>query len=574
MGLLRAFFNKLSFLLLSVIKKSVSLDKTYEKALKSGKNRSIILKIIIWGVYSIIAIRIVIIGGFPQDAYTNKPSYAPPKSIARESIYDRNGRLIADFVNSDGLYVNPKMVKDPEKLQAQLLEIFPSMNPDKLYKKLTRKAKFVWLVRRLTPKQKYRVNALGDVSLNFIKAKTRIYPHSNLFSHVLGYVNVDNIGQSGIEKRFNEQLTAGKEPINLTVDIRVQYILREEILKMMEKTEAKAGIGIVMDVNNGEVIAMTSLPDFNPNKPNKKRQYFLNKATQGVYELGSTFKAINTAIALESRKVSMTDIFDAKKPIKLGRFTINDYHAEKRDLSVPEIFIHSSNIGSIKMILEAGTEAQKQKMQELNMLEPLDIILPERAKTLYPKHWKKTETATISYGHGISVTPLHLAAAISATVNGGTYYRPKFVKGELDEGKTVFSAKTSNNIKKLMRYNSTHGSGKLANVEGYLVGGKTGTADKPDLVKGGYNKKLLMSSYIAAFPIHNPKYLVYVIIDEPKPSAVTRFLRPTGGWVGAPVVGSVIEQIAPILDINPIIEDSPAIKKFMEIPKPKRKNTI
>ena len=554
------------------INKSVSLNKTYEKSVTAGANRTLLVNIFIWGIYSIIAIRIILIGGFPDDIYTQKTSYAPKKTITRESIYDRNNVLVADFLNSDGLYVNPKMVRDVELLKQQLLEIFPEMNPDRLQKQLTRNARFVWLVRKLTPKQKYSVNALGDVSLNFIKAKARIYPQENLLSHILGYVNVDNVGQSGIERVFNKLLSEDEQPVHLTIDTRVQYVLRDEINTMIEATSAKGGIGIVMDVNNGEVLAMTSLPDFDPNEPNKGKANFLNKATHGVYELGSTFKILNTAIALESGKVSIRDSFDATKPLKIGRFFINDYHAQKKVLSVPEIIIHSSNIGSAKMAFEMGTDIQKQKMAELNMFEPLNIILPERAKTMYPKHWKKTETATISYGHGISVTPLHLASAIASTVNGGTYYRPLFIKGQIAEGKSVFSDKTSKQIRKLLRVNNVQGSGKLAERAGYLIGGKTGTADKPAV--GGYDKRALLSSFVGVFPINNPKYLVYVIMDEPQPSKVSRGLRPTGGWVAAPVVGNVIERIAPMLDINPIDETNPAIKRAMAIPSPKNRGDV
>ncbi|MDG1153808.1 MAG: penicillin-binding protein 2 [Alphaproteobacteria bacterium] len=571
MQLLGRLLNCIFKYISKLINKSINFDNSYEKTLKAGKNRSLIIKGVVWTVYSIISLKIVLIGGFPNDIYTKKPSYAPKKTITRESIYDRNGTLVADFLNSDGLYVNPKMVKDAKLLQHQLLEIFPNMNPDKLYKKLTRKARFVWLVRRLTPKQKYSVNALGDISLNFIKAKTRIYPHENLMSHILGYVNVDNIGVSGIEKKFDKKLSELEKPVHLTIDARIQYILRSEILKMMKLTSAIGGTGIVMDVTNGEVIAMTSLPDFDPNHPNKGRKNFLNKATHAVYELGSTFKIINSAIALESKKVSIRDVYDATKPIKIGKFVINDYHAQKKILSVPEIFIHSSNIGSIKMIMDVGTKIQKEKMQELNLLEPLDIILPERAKTIYPKYWRKTETATISYGHGISVSPLHLVSAIGAVVNGGTYYKPLFIKDQIAEGRTVFSSKTSRQVRKLMRYNTTNGSGKLTNVQGYLVGSKTGTAEKPK--NGGYDKKALISSLVASFPMHNPKYIVYILIDEPQPSPITNNLRPTGGWVGAPVAAKVIEQIAPILDIYPVDENNPAIKRAMKIPPPKNTKT-
>ena len=301
----------------------------------------------------------------------------------------------------------------------------------------------------------------------------------------------------------------------------------------------------------------------------------------GAYELGSTLKIINVAFALDSKEITMRDVFDARAPIRIGRFSIRDYHGKNRPLSVPEIFIYSSNIGSAKMAWKLGKEKQKSFMKKMGLLDKLDIVLPERGRPLYPKksRWNKTETITISFGHGIAITPLHLAASVSALVNGGTYYTPQFIKNGFSAGHRVVTKKTSLNIRKLLYLNSIKGSGRSARVDGYMVGGKTGTADKVDGTGRnkksgtGYDENALISSYIAVFPINNPKYLVYVQVDEPKPSKLGYGARPTGGIVAAPVVGNVIQRIAPLLNVAPVDMTDPALKEFMTMPKPKQKIT-
>ena len=553
----------------------------YEVVVNKGKNRTILIGLTTGLIYSAILLKLVIVAGFPEDVFVKKKIYkAPIQTLSRSNIYDRNKVLVAGMLHTKGLYVNPQKVKDPIKLTKELADILSDMDYETLYKKITSKARFVWLKRRLTPKQQYAINALGDISLDFINAQTRVYPHGALLSHTLGYVNVDNQGIGGIEQDQNKILTSGKEDLKLTIDTRIQHILRSEIKKVLDMTKAIGAAGIIMDVNNGEVLALSSLPDFDSNHAGKYANRF-NSATLGTYELGSTLKIINFAFALDSQEITMRDVFDARTPIRIGRFSIRDYHGKNRPLSVPEIFIYSSNIGSAKMAWKLGKEKQQAFMKKMGLLDKLDITIPERGRPLYPKKskWNKTETITISFGHGIAITPLHLAASVSALVNGGTYYTPQFLKDDVSVGRRVIKDETSENIRKLLYLNSIKGSGRSASVDGYMVGGKTGTADKVDRAGRnkksgtGYDENALISSYIAVFPINDPKYLVYVLVDEPKPSKLGYGARPTGGIVAAPVVGNIIQRIAPLLDVAPVDPNDPALKEFITIPKPKQKIT-
>ncbi len=476
-------------------------------------------------------------------------------------------------------FVRPRWVTDAKGLTDALSRIFPQIPYDNLYKRVARKSDFVWVKRRTTPEQAYNANALGEVSVKLEQSHMRVYPQQQLFSHVLGYVDVDNKGISGIEKAKNTLLSTQQQPLYLTLDTGVQHIVRSEMLKVIDATDAIGGVAIVMNVKNGEVVSMVSLPDFNPNALQQQGDKF-NRATVGVYELGSTFKIINSALALDSGKVKISDSFDARRPLKVDRFTIHDYHAKNRILDVSEIFIYSSNIGSALMAQKVGTTVQRQMMEKLQFLNRLPIVLPEKSSPLYPKRWHQTETMTIAYGHGISITPLHLTSAVASLINGGIYRTPKFIKsGTQNEnaGHRVVSQQTSEMIRKLMRLNTLEGSGKKSAVKGFVLGGKTGTADKVKQT-GGYDEQALIASYIAGFPMHDPKYVVYVMVDSPQAGAFTNNRRPTGGQVAAPTVARIVNRIAPLLGVIPVDENSPQVQN-LKIPsyekqKARRKNTL
>lgn len=510
--------------------------------------------------YIAIFVRLVQVTVFPEKYAVSRS----PSDIVgnRGRIYDRNGVLVADTVPTRGVYVNPKKVRNPEQLAKQLIAVFPDISYESMYKKVTRNARFVWIKRVTTPTQQYATNAIGDVALEFEKSYMRIYPQTHLMSHVVGYANIDGQGLSGIEHAMDSRLRHDKQDVYITLDSNVQHIVRSEILNVMKATNAEGGVGIVMDVNTGEILALSSLPDFNPNT--HKNTNTFNRATVGVYELGSTFKILNSALALESGLITISDTFDARKPLRLGRFLIRDYHAKNRIMDVAEIFIHSSNIGSALMAQKVGVQAQRAFMERLGLLKRMDIILTETSVPLIPKRWNKTENVTIAYGHGISVSPLHLSTAVASVVNGGEYVRPRFIKTKTETPlltHRVVSKNTSLLVRKLMRLNTLDGSGKKSAVQGYVVGGKTGTADKINRT-GGYDGSALISSYVAVFPMHAPKYLVYVMVDSPKPSDFTRMARPTGGLVAAPTVGVIINRIAPLLKVRPVDEKSAPVQSL------------
>jgi len=385
-------------------------------------------------------------------------------------------------------------------------------------------------------------------------------------SHVVGYVDVDGKGLGGMERSFDEILRDGEEPVELSVDARIQYILRDEIARAVTQFSAAGGMGIVMDVNTGEVLALASLPDFDPNQPvDADSDAARDQATLGVYEMGSIFKIFNTALALETRTATLASSYDATKPLQIGRFTIHDDHAQRRWLTVPEIFEYSSNIGSARMVLEVGIDRQKDFLGRLGLLKTPNFELPELGAPLVPSPWREVNSMTIAFGHGISVSPLQMATAVSAVVNGGVLHHATLIKrpaGYAPAGQQVLSARTSEDLRRLLRLVVEHGTGKLANAPGYLVGGKTGTAEK---VSGKhYDRRELLSSFIGVFPITAPRYLVMISVNQPHGNRESAGFA-TGGWVAAPSVARVIGRMAPLLGIQPVDEDSPEIRRSLMV---------
>ncbi|MGY9005862.1 MAG: peptidoglycan D,D-transpeptidase FtsI family protein, partial [Alphaproteobacteria bacterium] len=424
-------------------------------------------------------------------------------------ITDRNGIILATSLNTASLYANPRLVIDPRAAANKLVRALPDLRKSIVKTKLASDRGFVWLKRHLTPRQQYAVNREGIPGLYFQREERRVYPHGRLGAHFLGFTGTDGIGLAGIEKRFNDTLHARTKPLQLSVDIRIQHILHQELSAAVMRFRAVGGTGVVMDVQSGEVIAMVSLPDFDPNTPNRiPNKALFNRATMGVYEMGSTFKIFTTAMALDSGVVGMRGGYDASAPIRVARFTISDFHSKKRWLSVPEIFMYSSNVGSVKMALDVGTKTQKHYLGRLGLLRPASIEVPEVGAPLLPTPWREINTMTISFGHGIAVTPVQLTQAVASVVNGGIL-RPasllKSSKHETVEGERVLKARTSRNMRKLLRLVVTNGTGKKARAQGYLVGGKTGTAEKTG--SRGYRSKALISSFVGVFPMTKPRYV-------------------------------------------------------------------
>lgn len=474
----------------------------------------------------------------------------PINPIKRADIIDRNGTVIATSLPTVNLFANPKKILNPNKAALALSKVLPELSYDEILPKLKRRGSFVYIKRNLTPSQQYDINALGIPGLEFEDGEKRIYPHSNLFAHIIGNTNIDNNGISGIERKLNERLTKSNIPLRLTIDLGVQDTIRELLLEGVKKYQAEAATAILMDVNTSEIISMVSVPDFNPNQPiSPDAKSLFNIATKGVYEPGSVLKVFNTAMSLESGKIKVADKFDATQPLKLKYNLIKDYRGENRWLSVPEILIYSSNIGSARMALQVGGDTQKDFMEKIGFFSELPIEVPEKGYPLVPRKWGEGTIATVAYGYGLAVTPLHVITAFSAMVNGGLYHEPTLIKRNYeDNGKRVISYNTSVSMRKLLRLVVEEGSGKRANVKGYEVAGKTGTANKLS-EDGKYVDKKVRTTFVSAFPISNPKYALLLMLDEPKPIKET-WGFVTSGWNTVPTAGKIIEAVAPQLNLK------------------------
>jgi cell division protein FtsI (penicillin-binding protein 3) len=535
----------------------IRIEGDRKTAIETGRNRLMVAGALFTAAFTVIGIRVVDVSVFSDNS---EPRYTrsiakDEKHTGRADIVDRNGILMATSLNTASLFANPRLVLDPEQAAIRLATALPGINVKAIEKKLRSDRGFVWLKRHLTPRQQYAVNHLGIPALNFQREARRMYPLGSLASHALGFTDIDNKGLSGIERYFDKELRTRQDNMALSIDVRVQHVLEHELGAAMKKFSAIGAAGLVMDVNTGEVIAMSSLPGFDPNQPGAIAQDLrFNRTTLGVYEMGSTFKIFTTAMALDAGTVSLRGGYDATNPIRIARFTIRDFHAKKRWLSVPEIFMYSSNIGTVKMALDVGISGHRDFLTRIGMMKPVGIELSETGAPLAPNRWREINSMTISFGHGLAVSPLHLVAGVSAIVNGGIYRTPTLIRrnpAETPAGKRVVTAETSAKMRRLMRLVVKNGTGRKAAAPGYIVGGKTGTAEK---VSGrGYKKKALISSFVAAFPMHKPRYVILAMLDEAKGTKET-FGYATGGWVAAPVVGAVVRRIAPVLGLRPIKE--------------------
>lgn len=491
----------------------------------------------------------------------------------RADILDRNGVILATNLPTSSLYADGRAILDPTEAADRLREVLPELPRDTLIEKLSSKRAFVWLKRNLTPKQQYAVNSLGLPGLDFQREERRVYPQGRWAAHLVGFTNVDNTGIAGVESQFDSDLRRDGTPLQLSIDIRLQYALRTELARAMETFSAIGGAGLVLDVTTAEVLGLVSLPDFDPHRPaDAPAEARFNRATMGVYEMGSVFKLFNTAIALDSGAATLTSVFDAAKPIRIGRFTIRDYKGQNRPLSVPEVLVYSSNIGSARMALDIGADAQQQYLARFGLTAKAPLELPEIGTPLLPDPWREISVMTVAYGHGISVSPLQLAGGVATVVNGGIRRPVTLLKRDrAPRGEQVISARTSDTMRRLMRLVVTEGSGKKARSPGYLLGGKTGTADKPDA--GRYDTNARISSFVTAFPINAPRYVVLVMLDEPKGTKET-FGYATAGWTAAPTVGKVVRRIAPILGVDPQDADSPEVQKALYVNFQKRERKL
>ncbi len=491
-----------------------------------------------------------------------------PEQIAkaRPDIVDRNGVVLATDLKTVSVFAEPRRLIDKDEAVELITAVLPDVDARELRQKFTKKKGFVWIKRRVSPKEREEIYRLGLPGIGFAPESKRIYPNGPAAAHILGFAGVDNNGIAGMEKYIDGQglsdlanaglaaQPADLTPVKLTLDIRVQHALRDELMKGMDKYKAKAVGGMVIDVTTGEIIALVSLPDFDPNNPvDALDPDKINRVVVGTYEMGSTYKALTLAMAMDSGKASINSQFDARTSLRYGKFEITDFHATHRILTIPEVFIHSSNIGTAKAALSVGLEGHKAFLKKMGQLDRLRTELPESAEPQKPLHWGELETVTIAYGHGLAVAPLQAVMAVCALVNGGNMMPPTFLPRSQEQADAistrVIKPETSEAMRYLMRLNAANklGTAGKADIEGYFVGGKTGTANKN--FHGHYDTSKVFTTFMAIAPADKPKYLFMTIMDEPQAVQGT-FGFQTAGWNAGPVTGAVIERVAPFLDMT------------------------
>ena len=470
--------------------------------------------------------------------------------LGRADVVDRNGEILATSITTSSLYANAQAILDPVEAARKLMQVMPDFDEQELVKRLTSGKRFIWIARHLTPNQKAQIIRLGIPGLDFMRDQRRVYLYGSLIAHVIGFVDVDGNGLAGLEKGLDERLRQEDGAVQLALDLRLQHILHDELQQGIEEFSAIGGNGIIMDVRTGEILAMVSLPDFDPNRPDTlNKDHLFNRNTLGVYEMGSILKVVNTALALDSGIATLSSRFDATQPLKVGRFTITDFHPKNSWLDVREIFIYSSNIGSARMALKAGAERQRAFMEKLGFLSPLSLELPELGSPLYPTHWREANVITMSYGYSLSLSPLHLASAIAGIVNDGLRVPPTLLKREepIKNIKRVIAPDTSAKMRELMHFVVEEGTGKKGAVAGIYVGGKTGTSNYRKSVGRGYQKKDVRASFVGFFP-EKPAYVVFITLECPKASKKTYGFN-TAGWNAAPTGGRVIRRMAPLIGL-------------------------
>jgi len=517
--------------------------------------------------------RLVYLAVAPNEQVGLRRATSNAISAARPDIVDRNGEVLATDIRTVSVFAEPRRILDKDEATELLTAVLPDLDAKDLRDKLGTKKGFVWVKREITPRQQAEVHRLGIPGIGFVPENKRVYPNGNAAAHVLGFANIDNVGIAGMEKYIDSQglqdlngaglatEASDLKPVKLSIDLRVQHLLRDELSKGLERFKAIAAAGAIMDVNTGEVIALVSLPDFDPGNPvDALEKDRINRMSVGVYEMGSTFKALTIAMALDSGKVNINSSFStAGGMMRFGRQVIKEYHGTGRTLTVPEVFVHSSNMGSIKMALAVGVEGHKAFLKKMMQLDRMTTELPESAAPIVPQRWGEINTATIAFGHGLAVAPLQALAAVGALVNGGYLMKPTFLKRTEEEARQVstrvIKPETSEAMRFIMRLNGERGSARKADIPGYFVGGKTGTAEK--VINGRYAKNRNFTTFTAIAPSDKPKYVFLAIYDEPKGYAESGGYS-TAAWNAGVTTGKVIERAAPILGLNPRFDPPPS----------------
>lgn len=515
-------------------------------------------------VYLVVAGRLVWLGAKPEPASIHREAMNE-QGRARPDVLDRNGEILATDIKINSLFAEPNRIIDKDEAVELITAVLPDVNAKELRAKLSTKKGFVWVKRGISPSERDEVFRLGLPGLGFLPEHKRVYPNGPIGAHVLGSTDKDNKGIAGIEK-YIDTLGLGElsgagfrmtqedlKPIKLSLDLKATHALRDEVLKGMKTFKAKAGAAAIMDVQTGEMVALASLPDFDPNNPAEALQNNnINRMSVGVFEMGSTFKALTLAMALDSRRVKLNSRIDARQALTFGRFRIRDFHAQSRALTVSEVFTYSSNIGTGRLALMLGVDHHKQFLGKLGQTSRMRTELPESAEPLVPRRWGELNTATIAFGHGLAVAPLQAMMAVSSLVNGGRLVKPTFLASETGEmpkdAPQVLSSETSEMMRYLMRLNAEVGSAKKIDVAGYFAGGKTGTANK--VVNGRYAHDRVFTTFTAILPSDKPRYLVLTVYDEPQAVPETKGQR-TAAWNAGAVTGKIIERVTPILGLAP-----------------------
>lgn len=500
----------------------------------------------------------------------------------RPDIVDRNGNVMATDISVSSLFADPRKIIDVDEAVELLTAQLPDLDAKSLREKLTQPGRaFVWLKRQVGPEERDAIYNLGIPGVGFVDERKRVYPMGRLAAHTVGYVDVDTKGIAGIEKFLDDQgaiYTASLSepssnttaPAQLAMDMNVQQIVTDEVSKAVQKFQARAGGGIILNVHTGEIVALASLPDFNPNADNKRlAPEQQNMLTSGVYELGSVIKAVTFSMALDAGTVSLASKFETGAPLQIGKFRIHDLHPHAVQ-TLEEVFTNSSNIGTAKMALAVGLDAHMAFLRRVGLLDRLVTEVPESAKPLLPRNWSRLSSATAAFGHGFAVQPLQGLSVIADLVNGGMAVPPTFLKRTPEEAAALshrlVKQETSDTMRFLFRENVTKGTGEFADVLGYRVGGKTGTAEKVE--HGKYSKTKVLASFIGAFPMENPQYAILVMLDEPQAAPGTHGFT-TAGWNAVPTASAIIQRAAPLLGIQPIFSAEDLAKLAKQEKKPK-----
>ena len=522
-------------------------------------------------VYAVIGGRLIMFAVVGDTHSGRRAAAQDAIATARPDIVDRNGEILATDVKAPSLFGEPRRIIDKDEAIELLTATLPDLDTAEVRERLSSKKGFVWLKREITPKQQHDIHRLGIPGIGFLRENKRVYPTGAEVAHLIGLVNIDNQGIAGMEKWLDNNGLADlhragfatdrlQRPVELSIDLRVEHALRDELLKAKDKYKAKAASGLVSNVKTGEIVAMVSLPDFDPNNPKEAHDPDrINRLTTGVYEMGSTFKTLTLAMALDSGKATLNTLYDARGALRYGKFAIHDTHPLGRSITLSEVFTFSSNVGAARVALGQGVEAHKAFLKKLGQMDRLRTELPESASPIVPKRWGELNTITIAFGHGIAVAPLQAVMGINAMVNGGYLIPPTFLKRSEEDAKAmakkVIKPETSEKIRYLMRLNAEIGTAKSADVKGYYIGGKTGTSEK--VVHGRYSKKQVLNSFTAIMPADNPQYQILIMLDEPKPLPETHGFI-TSGWNTVPTGGKVIARIAPLLGVVPRFDLPPS----------------